>query len=375
MAPRDGHTPQSATPAAKGKRCRSRGGKDAGVRAPKKMRSPILKMEVRVPEPLGRDQVPDDGWNWRKYGKKPIKNSPYPRNYYRCTLRDASQRCSAKKIVEVSKADCAVFLVTYDGYHTHAAPPKPLTLSLVHQPGGPPLDIGPGGQAALALMEEERAGVASGGVGSSGMGAAVHLRSMVASASAGGTPAGDAMNEALRRMGVLESSSGAAAKVGPSGRQQPDSGEALDDGSPRACSSDFEELFLSSDGEDSGESLLYAVPVPAVVERVEPSVSISSQGHPPTIAMTGPDMAMSGIASQQGHPWAVKLHEMRQYLPSWHQFSPRALGAPDWLLQQLPVTESLSIENLEQILDISVPELTCNASGQVPHLKSSSSPV
>ncbi|GKV03909.1 hypothetical protein SLEP1_g16144 [Rubroshorea leprosula] len=46
--------------------------------------------------------VPSDLWAWRKYGQKPIKGSPYPRGYYRCS---SSKGCSARKQVERSRTD------------------------------------------------------------------------------------------------------------------------------------------------------------------------------------------------------------------------------------------------------------------------------
>ncbi|XP_068669438.1 probable WRKY transcription factor 49 [Aristolochia californica] len=57
----------------------------------------------------------DDGYKWRKYGQKSIKNSPNPRSYYRCT----NPRCSAKKQVERSKDDPDTIIVTYEGLHLH----------------------------------------------------------------------------------------------------------------------------------------------------------------------------------------------------------------------------------------------------------------
>eukprot|EP00249_Psilotum_nudum_P007145 c20340_g1_i2 orf=765-2822(+) len=60
----------------------------------------------------------DDGYRWRKYGQKAIKNSPYPRSYYRCT----SSRCSVKKQVERSTQDPSLFLVSYEGIHLHHRP-------------------------------------------------------------------------------------------------------------------------------------------------------------------------------------------------------------------------------------------------------------
>ncbi|MQL94232.1 hypothetical protein Taro_026884 [Colocasia esculenta] len=60
----------------------------------------------------------DDGYKWRKYGKKKVKNSPNPRNYYRCS----SVGCKVKKRVERSSEDSNYLLTTYDGIHNHHAP-------------------------------------------------------------------------------------------------------------------------------------------------------------------------------------------------------------------------------------------------------------
>ncbi|KAK1307207.1 putative WRKY transcription factor 50 [Acorus calamus] len=38
-------------------------------------------------------EILDDGYKWRKYGKKSVKNSPNPRNYYRCS----AEGCNVKK--------------------------------------------------------------------------------------------------------------------------------------------------------------------------------------------------------------------------------------------------------------------------------------
>ena len=63
----------------------------------------------------------DDAWAWRKYGQKPIKGSPYPRSYYRCS---SSKGCLARKQVERSHLDPAVFLVTYTAEHSHPHPTR-----------------------------------------------------------------------------------------------------------------------------------------------------------------------------------------------------------------------------------------------------------
>ncbi|KAH0640903.1 hypothetical protein KY285_037489 [Solanum tuberosum] len=61
----------------------------------------------------------DDGYKWRKYGQKSIKNSPYPRSYYKCT----NPRCGAKKQVERSSDEPNTFIITYEGLHLHFAYP------------------------------------------------------------------------------------------------------------------------------------------------------------------------------------------------------------------------------------------------------------
>ncbi|CAL9040931.1 WRKY transcription factor 71-like [Musa acuminata AAA Group] len=60
----------------------------------------------------------EDGYRWRKYGQKAVKNSPYPRSYYRCT----AQKCNVKKRVERSCQDPTTVITTYEGQHTHHSP-------------------------------------------------------------------------------------------------------------------------------------------------------------------------------------------------------------------------------------------------------------
>ncbi|KAG6715457.1 probable WRKY transcription factor 27 [Carya illinoinensis] len=67
-----------------------------------------------------------DMWAWRKYGQKPIKGSPYPRNYYRCS---SSKGCPARKQVERSNIDPNIFIVTYTGDHSHPRPTHRNSLS------------------------------------------------------------------------------------------------------------------------------------------------------------------------------------------------------------------------------------------------------
>uniref|UniRef100_A0A5B7AUQ8 Putative WRKY1 n=1 Tax=Davidia involucrata TaxID=16924 RepID=A0A5B7AUQ8_DAVIN len=60
----------------------------------------------------------EDGYRWRKYGQKAVKNSPFPRSYYRCT----NATCNVKKRVERSFNDPSIVVTTYEGKHTHPSP-------------------------------------------------------------------------------------------------------------------------------------------------------------------------------------------------------------------------------------------------------------
>ncbi|CAA7044276.1 unnamed protein product [Microthlaspi erraticum] len=60
----------------------------------------------------------EDGYRWRKYGQKAVKNSPFPRSYYRCTTAS----CNVKKRVERSFRDPSTVVTTYEGQHTHISP-------------------------------------------------------------------------------------------------------------------------------------------------------------------------------------------------------------------------------------------------------------
>ncbi|KAL0535872.1 hypothetical protein IC582_024799 [Cucumis melo] len=63
-------------------------------------------------------EIMDDGYKWRKYGKKSVKNSPNPRNYYKCS----SEGCNVKKKVERDREDANYVITTYEGIHNHESP-------------------------------------------------------------------------------------------------------------------------------------------------------------------------------------------------------------------------------------------------------------
>ncbi|XVF72749.1 hypothetical protein PTKIN_Ptkin12aG0145400 [Pterospermum kingtungense] len=77
---------------------------------------------VKIGENSGKlknEGPPSDLWSWRKYGQKPIKGSPYPRGYYRCST---SKGCSAKKQVERCRTDASMLIITYTSSHNHPGP-------------------------------------------------------------------------------------------------------------------------------------------------------------------------------------------------------------------------------------------------------------
>ncbi|KAL5213970.1 hypothetical protein ABZP36_003122 [Zizania latifolia] len=88
-----------------------------------KRRKNRVKRTIRVPAISSKiADIPPDEYSWRKYGQKPIKGSPYPRGYYKCsTVRG----CPARKHVERATDDPAMLVVTYEGEHHHTPGPLP----------------------------------------------------------------------------------------------------------------------------------------------------------------------------------------------------------------------------------------------------------
>ncbi|XP_020234564.2 probable WRKY transcription factor 14 [Cajanus cajan] len=91
-----------------------------------KRRKIQAKKSICVPAPAATpnsrqsgEVVPSDLWAWRKYGQKPIKGSPYPRGYYRCS---SSKGCPARKQVERSRTDPNMLVITYTSEHNHPWP-------------------------------------------------------------------------------------------------------------------------------------------------------------------------------------------------------------------------------------------------------------
>ncbi|XP_057806960.1 probable WRKY transcription factor 13 [Salvia miltiorrhiza] len=96
------------------------GGEDhLGVSA-MKMKKIKARRKVREPrfcfKTMSDVDVLDDGYKWRKYGQKVVKNTQHPRSYYRCT----QDNCRVKKRVERLADDPRMVITTYEGRHIHS---------------------------------------------------------------------------------------------------------------------------------------------------------------------------------------------------------------------------------------------------------------
>lgn len=102
----------------------------------------VVKVKIgENPGKLKNEGPPSDFWSWRKYGQKPIKGSPYPRGYYRCST---SKGCSAKKQVERCRTDASMLIITYTSSHNHPCPDLH-TINLTKQSKEPPQNHQPTG--------------------------------------------------------------------------------------------------------------------------------------------------------------------------------------------------------------------------------------
>ncbi|KAF8012155.1 hypothetical protein BT93_I0322 [Corymbia citriodora subsp. variegata] len=85
-----------------------------------KMKKIKGRRKVREPrfcfKTMSEVDVLDDGYKWRKYGQKVVKNTQHPRSYYRCT----QDNCRVKKRVERLAEDPRMVITTYEGRHVHS---------------------------------------------------------------------------------------------------------------------------------------------------------------------------------------------------------------------------------------------------------------
>ncbi|XP_023533641.1 probable WRKY transcription factor 39 [Cucurbita pepo subsp. pepo] len=76
-----------------------------------------VKRSIKVPAISNKlADIPSDEYSWRKYGQKPIKGSPHPRGYYKCS---SMRGCPARKHVERCLQQPSMLIVTYEGEHNH----------------------------------------------------------------------------------------------------------------------------------------------------------------------------------------------------------------------------------------------------------------
>ncbi|CAH9109721.1 unnamed protein product [Cuscuta europaea] len=100
--------------------CIMRSSKKLGVTSLATKMKKSTRKKVREPrfsfKTMSDMDVLDDGYKWRKYGQKVVKNTHHPRSYYRCT----QYNCRVKKRVERLAEDPRMVITTYEGRHVHS---------------------------------------------------------------------------------------------------------------------------------------------------------------------------------------------------------------------------------------------------------------
>ncbi|XP_052155083.1 probable WRKY transcription factor 24 [Oryza glaberrima] len=103
-------TSSGVTEAAAAAATTTRRGRGNGKKAGGGGRTPRFAFHTR-----SENDILDDGYRWRKYGQKAVKNSDFPRSYYRCT----HHTCNVKKQVQRLAKDRGIVVTTYEGVHNH----------------------------------------------------------------------------------------------------------------------------------------------------------------------------------------------------------------------------------------------------------------
>ena len=88
-------------------------------RSPPTPNSTSTPVDNKSKDEIHESMPEDDGYRWRKYGRKNVKGNQFPRSYYKCT----HHACQVKKQVEtVIENDKPVVHTTYKGEHNHDPP-------------------------------------------------------------------------------------------------------------------------------------------------------------------------------------------------------------------------------------------------------------
>ncbi|CAD6236927.1 unnamed protein product [Miscanthus lutarioriparius] len=106
----DGGGDAGSSSSSKEKAAKGGGGAAGGRSGKKKASRPRFAFQTR-----SVNDILDDGYRWRKYGQKAVKNSEHPRSYYRCT----HHTCNVKKQVQRLAKDTSIVVTTYEGVHNH----------------------------------------------------------------------------------------------------------------------------------------------------------------------------------------------------------------------------------------------------------------
>ncbi|CAN6713575.1 unnamed protein product [Malus baccata var. baccata] len=92
------------------------GDRNAGMmKSARKEGDKVNKKQKYAFQTRSQVDILDDGYRWRKYGQKVVKNNKFPRSYYKCT----HQGCMVKKQIQRLSKDEGIVVTTYDGIHTH----------------------------------------------------------------------------------------------------------------------------------------------------------------------------------------------------------------------------------------------------------------
>jgi WRKY DNA -binding domain len=107
-----------AVPPAGNQQAGSKSYSDSKPKTGKGSRKQAKAERVLATGPNPEELTVSDGWKWRKYGRKKIRDARFPRHYYRCT----TTKCPARRFTQVVERSAQEFdlVVRYVNEHNHA---------------------------------------------------------------------------------------------------------------------------------------------------------------------------------------------------------------------------------------------------------------